>query len=64
MWFLTVFKEFMLGISKVRSKQSSLSIICSLGLVKFSFDENINYGRLLVLGQVSYFAISVPLVTK
>ena len=41
---LTVFKEFMHGISKVRAKLSSVCIICSLGQV--------HYGYLLVLGQV------------
>ena len=35
------FKECMHGISKVRSKLSSLCTICSLGQVKFSFDNYI-----------------------
>ena len=65
MWFHTVFKEFMHGISKVRAKRSSMSTICSLGQVKFSFDKYmINYGHSFVLGQVSNFAISTPLITK
>ena len=38
---LCLLKEFMHGVSKVRAKMSSLSIICSLGQVKLSLDKYI-----------------------